>query len=30
MEDILDYFEKPQLFSDKEIFIKIWTKPREV
>ena len=30
MEDILDHFEKPQLFSDTEIFIKIWTKPREV
>lgn len=30
MENILDEIDKPQSFSDREIFTKIWTKPREV
>ena len=30
MENILDEIEKPLSFTDKEIFTKIWTKPREV
>lgn len=30
MENTFNETEKPQFFSDKEIFTKIWTKPREV
>jgi hypothetical protein len=30
MENILDEIEKPQFFSDKEIFTKIWINPRDV
>lgn len=30
MEDILDEIEKPTLYTDKEIFAKLWTMPRSV
>jgi len=30
MEDILDEIEKPESFTDKEIFTKIWIQPRAV